>query len=477
MLFNSAYFLVFFVFVMGTYFLVPQRYRRIVLLLSSYIFYISWELKYALLLVFVTAISYYSSEQIVRTLNPKKKKYILQGCLLTLFGLLFSFKYFNFFNDNLRALSESLHVSYPVPYIDILLPVGISFFTFEAVSYVFDIYYDIRKPEKSFLSYALFISFFPKLLAGPIERSTTLLPQLNDARAFNYSDFSIGLKRVLWGLFKKVVIADRLSVLVDMVYDNPQSYNGPTLLVISYLFALQMYCDFSGYSDIAIGLSRMLGFRLMENFNLPYLSKNVTDFWRRWHISLSTWLRDYLYTPLVFARKSLGTGALILATFVTFTLAGLWHGARWTYVFFGVLQFVAISYEILSQKLRQSWSQKIPAGLYKGLSIFLTFHFVVFSFIFFRAETISDGFTVANRILSWNLHHTDFNYFMVEAGIYPFRFSMLLLLVFILSHTFMSRLVKEEIIFRYQRPVYALITAAILLFGVFGHAGFIYFQF
>jgi alginate O-acetyltransferase complex protein AlgI len=479
MLFNSVAFLSFFILVCFCYYIFPLRFRNFILLLSIYIFYASWEINFTLLLLFVTGISYFTAHKIEQAHKPSLAKIYLCSCFICILGLLFFFKYFNFFNENLRLVFDYYHSSYPIPYASILLPVGISFFTFEAASYLLDVYYGKRTAETSFLNYALFIAFFPKLLAGPIERSTTLLPQIETGKSLQYSNIAWGLKRVLWGLFKKAVIADRIANLVDVVYQQPENYNAPTLLFVSYLFVFQIYCDFSGYSDMAIGTARILGFRLLENFNLPFFSKSILEFWRRWHMTLSSLLRDYLYTPLllIFARRSMGALALVLATFITFIAIGLWHGARWTFVLFGLSQACVITYEILSSKFRKMLSRKMPMWPYKILSILLTFHIVVLSFVFIKAETTAKAFTVLKRLCSWNLSNINFENYEIAVGFLPFRFSMFLLLLFLLFDKSITLIVKDEISLRFSAALYGALLACILLFGVFHHAEFIYFQF
>ncbi len=479
MLFHSGSFLLFFVLVTILYYSVPRRYRNFILLLASYVFYCSWEIKYSLLLIFVTVTSYFFALKIEKCTTTKSKKKYLYGYIIIALGLLFFFKYFNFFNDNMRSLSSYFNIRYPISYLVILLPIGISFFTFEAISYILDVYHQKRPPEKSFLSYALFISFFPKLLAGPIERSTTLLPQLEMGKQFEYTNLTAGIKRVIWGLFKKVVIADRISTLIDGPFTDPTGYDAPTLLFVSYLFLFQIYCDFSGYTDIAIGTARILGFRLMENFDIPFISKSILEFWRRWHISLSSWLRDNLYSPLLlaFTRKSFGVFALVLSTFITFILIGLWHGDRWNYVLFGFFQFVAISYEILTVKKKKFLSKKLSPRFYNTICMLIAFHYTVLSFIFIKVETPGNAFSAIKRILNWNLSHTDFNTYTREVGLHPLQFSMALLILFIFIDKPVTRIVKGASVIKLDTVLYAFLAACVLLFGVFHHSKFIYFQF
>ena len=380
-----------------------------------------WKPEYGLLLAFSTIISYYTAILISKKKFEERKKYIV-ACIFINLSILFFFNYFNFFNDNFRSVFSYFQLSYPIPNIlKIILPVGISFYTFETISYLLDIYYERREPEKKIITYAVYISFFPKLLAGPIEKSTNLLVQLNTVPEFNYERIVEGLRRMLWGFFKKIVIADRLSLMIDPVYSLPSNYSGVYTLITCYLFAFQIYCDFSGYTDIAIGASKILGYDIVENFNFPFISKNVGEFWRRWHLSLSNWLKDYLFTPIIFKRKGWKNYALVYATFITFLLCGLWHGAKWTFVTFGLLQGIVISYELMTKSIRKKWASEISTKLYNNISLVLTFHFIVFSFIFFRADNMHNAFEIINRLIHFNFNShilSEFNKFgMFSLGI------------------------------------------------------------
>jgi len=398
MLFNSFNFLLFFSVTTILFFTLSFNYRKYLLLAASYFFYMLWKPEYGVLMLLSTALSYGTAILISGKKFEDRKKYI-RICLFINLAILFFFKYFNFFNNTFRTIFTHFDVNYPIPdIVKVLLPVGISFYTFETISYVLDVYYDRREPEKRFGNYALYISFFPKLLAGPIEKSTNLLTQFDTETKFKYERIVEGSRRMLWGFFKKIVIADRLSLLIDPVYLNPEGHSGSFVLLSCYMFAFQIYCDFSGYTDIAIGASKILGYDIVENFDHPYISKSIGEFWRRWHMSLSFWLKEYLFTPIVFMRKNWGDYALVYATFLTFILCGLWHGAKWTFVIFGLLQGIVISYELLSKKLRKKWSSSISPRLYNSLCLFLTFHFIVFSFIFFRANNVHNAFQILNRI-------------------------------------------------------------------------------
>lgn len=333
MSFNSIAFAIFLPIVFLLYWSIPKNKQWILLLISSYYFYMSWNVKYVFLILLTTVVSYACGILLGWTESVKKRRFILGCALFICLGILFLFKYFNFFTSTFCGVIQVFSIPLHPITLNLLLPVGISFYTFQTLSYVIDVYQGKIQPEKHFGIYATFISFFPQLVAGPIERSENLLPQIRREHCFSYEEATYGLRQMLWGFFKKIVIADTLAYYVDMVYDMPYSYNGASLLIVSVFFSFQIYCDFSGYSDIAIGTARLFGIRLMTNFKSPYFSESITEFWRKWHISLSTWFRDYVYIPLGGNRK--GKIRKYVNTLITFLLSGLWHGANGTYVFWG----------------------------------------------------------------------------------------------------------------------------------------------
>ena len=338
MLFNSVNFLIFFPVVVLIYFLMPKKVKYVWLLATSYFFYMCWNAKYALLLLWSTAITYLSGLLIDRCerrqgQESRKKIFVALSFALNL-SILFLFKYFDFAIENINYVLGKCHLELIVPKFDLLLPVGISFYIFQALSYTMDVYRKDIYVERNFLKYALFVSFFPQLVAGPIERSKNLLRQIGTGIPFSYENFRRGLLLMLWGYFQKIVIADRIALLVDTVYGNVDQYQGGYFLLASVLFAVQIYCDFAGYSIIAIGTARILGIQLMENFNAPYFAMSVSEFWRRWHITLGRWFREYVYIPMGGSRK--GTGRTIWNLFVVWALTGLWHGADWNFVLWGL---------------------------------------------------------------------------------------------------------------------------------------------
>jgi alginate O-acetyltransferase complex protein AlgI len=402
MLFNSLQFALFFPLVVLLHFALPHRFRWMWLLFASYWFYMSWEPRYIVLLVGCTLLAWGTGLLMGRSATPRARRGWLVLSLAGNLGVLFFFKYFNFANDSLTRLALALGGRNPLPAADVLLPVGISFFVFQALSYSIDIYRGRMEPERHLGLFALYKGFFPQLVAGPIERATNLLPQFKRKVVFDPEMAVSGLKLMLWGMFKKVVIADRLAVFTDAVYDNPAAHGAPDLLLATYFFAFQIFCDFSGYTDIAIGAARVLGYDLMKNFNRPYFADSVADFWRRWHISLSTWFKDYLYFPLGGNRVAKGRWAFNVM--VVFLVSGLWHGAAWTYVIWGALHGAYLVAEDLTAGARARIAEvtglaRFPR-LRKGLAVLATFHLVLFAWIFFRARTLSDAWLILKTIAS-----------------------------------------------------------------------------
>ncbi|MCH9032659.1 MAG: MBOAT family protein, partial [candidate division Zixibacteria bacterium] len=375
MLFHSLEFVFFFPLVVALFFLLPHRFRWVLLLVASYYFYMSWKAEYAVLIIFSTLIDYFAARRMERhTEKSKRKKYLILSIVSNI-GLLFAFKYFNFFSAEVRESLAQFNMFYDSPLFEILLPVGISFYTFQTISYTIDVYRGDRSAEKHLGYFALYVSFFPQLVAGPIERSTRLLPQFFQEKRFEIGRVVDGIRLMLFGFFKKLVIADRLAVYVNNVYGAPDEYSALTLLVAVYFFAFQIYCDFSGYSDIAIGAARVMGYDLMENFRRPYLSRSVSEFWRRWHISLSSWFKDYLYLPLGGNRVSKSRWSFNIVT--VFVICGLWHGANWTFVAFGVLHALYLLFGAWTKgiraRLKTNISGYVDSKVGRALQIVITF--------------------------------------------------------------------------------------------------------
>lgn len=404
MLFNSIDFLIFFPIVTTLYFVFPHKIRNYWLLAASYFFYMCWNPKYILLLMTSTFITYLSGivmERIKQSDREEDKKVKLKNWTVAAsfvlnISMLFYFKYINFALDVMTDVLGIFHISVNVPTFDVILPVGISFYIFQALSYTMDVYRDEIYAEKNIFRYALFVSFFPQLVAGPIERSKNLLKQLAKPNDFDYNNARTGLLMMLWGYFIKVVMADRLAVLVDTVYNDVSAYHGMELVVANLFFTIQIYCDFMGYSIIAKGAAKYLGYNLMSNFEMPYFSTSIKEFWRRWHISLSSWLRDYLYIPLGGNRK--GTTRKYFNLLLTFFVSGLWHGANITFVvwgmFHGICQVIEDVFRMIFGKISDRIKNQAVARAWKGVNIFKTFILAAIGWVFFRASNISQAIQV-----------------------------------------------------------------------------------
>lgn len=387
MLFNSFSFAVFFPIVFLLYWALPSKFRWIMLLLSSYYFYMSWNVKYVALILFTTGVSYSAAILLEKAGSQKRRRMILRLSILACLSALFVFKYFNFFFDSISRILRAFSIRLSPVTLKLLLPVGISFYTFQTISYVIDVYRGKIKAEKNFGIYATFVSFFPQLVAGPIERTENLLPQIKEARPFSYDKAIYGLKLMAWGYFKKIVVADKLAVYVDKIYGDLPQYDGFALVLATLFFTAQIYCDFSGYSDIARGAAKLLNIDLMQNFKSPYFSASVREFWSRWHISLSTWFRDYIYIPLGGNRASKFRRSWNLL--ITFLLSGLWHGADWTFLLWGGVHALArIAESLLGIRPPEK------EGVRRALRTLAVFCFVALAWVFFRAESVSDALYV-----------------------------------------------------------------------------------
>lgn len=393
MLFNSFAFILFFPFTFALYWLVPHKFRWFLLLCASYSFYMSWNPKYVVLILLTTFVSYTAALLLEKQNTAGKRKLILAGTLAVCLGVLFFYKYFNFFSTSAAALLSRFLLPVHPMVLNLVLPVGISFYTFQTLSYVMDVYHGKVKAERHFGIYAAFISFFPQLVAGPIERTQNLLPQIKAVHTFSETKGMYGAKIMLWGYMKKIVIADLLAQIVDLAFANVYSYSGFAWVLAVFFFSLQIYCDFSGYSDIAIGTAKLFDIDLMTNFKSPYFSSSIKEFWSRWHISLSTWFRDYVYIPLGGNRCSpLRRNINLLATFL---VSGLWHGASWTFVFWGGIHGIAqIIENFFSRPLTRLRSRK-PGKL---LSILFVFCFCNFAWIFFRAGTFAEALYILTHM-------------------------------------------------------------------------------
>jgi alginate O-acetyltransferase complex protein AlgI len=489
MQFNSLEYLIFFPFVVALYFTLPQRFRWVLLLTASYYFYMCWKAEYAVLLLVSTVVDYWAALRMGRSDHRRGRRKYLIVSLISNLGLLFSFKYLNFFNESSRTLFDSLNIFYGVPTFDILLPIGISFYTFQTLSYTIDVYRGDRSPERHFGIFAVYVSFFPQLVAGPIERSTHLMPQFFEKHSFEYNRAAEGLRLMLWGFFKKIVIADRLAVYVNQVYNHPGDFSGGPLILATYFFAFQIYCDFSGYTDIARGSAQIMGFRLRENFRRPYFAKSVIEFWQRWHISLSTWFRDYVYGPLGARCKPKWRWYHNLM--VVFVLSGLWHGANWTFVIWGALHgtymVVSAATRRTRQRVRASFHLDNHPTLLKWFQVGITFHLVLFAWVFFRANSLSDALLILRKSASVDFANLSAD---LTRGFYAgdlsrgwfdltVAFACIALLVIVQlwqRNGGISQLLTARPVWVRWSLYYAGVIAIILL-GVYEHAPFIYFQF
>jgi alginate O-acetyltransferase complex protein AlgI len=482
MLFNSFHYALFFPLVLVAYFAIPHRARWALLLAASYYFYACWRVEYLGLLLLSTSVDYVGGLRIAAATTPRAKRAWLAASLAANLGLLFTFKYAGFALASVQQAFDAFNVMADVPAFQVLLPVGISFYTFQSLSYTIDVYRGAIAPERHPGRFALYVAFFPQLVAGPIERATHLLPQFLERHAFSYDDVAVGLRLMLWGYWKKLVVADNLAGYVDVVYGDPTQHRGPLLLIASYLFAFQIYCDFSGYSDIAIGSARALGFRLSENFRRPYLAGSVREFWQRWHISLSTWFRDYVYLPLGGNRASRArVGANLLLVFL---LSGLWHGASWTFVVWGALHGAYYLVGTFTRPWRDRLGAQLGAERWPRLRAVLralvTFHLVLLAWVFFRSRSLGDAWHVLGELAtglgsSWRqpvpggVNELDLAYGLIGLAV--------LLGVELLQarHPAATWLERRPRLARWL--VYQAAIIGILLLGARGEHAFIYFQF
>lgn len=490
MLFNSFSYLIFFPVVVVLYFAIPHRVRYIWLLAASYYFYMSWNPKYALLIGISTLITYLSGLLIGGADKKIWKNFYVFVSMASNLAILFLFKYFDFFVDNMNRVLQLLNMEMVTPTFDVILPVGISFYTFQALSYTMDVYRGEIYVERNFFKYALFVSFFPQLVAGPIERSKNLLVQISCRHYFDYERVKSGLVMMVWGLFLKLVIADRMAILVNEVYGNVEDFEGLAFVIATLFFGIQIYCDFSSYSLIAKGSARVMGFNLMDNFKQPYFARSIGEFWHRWHISLSTWFRDYLYIPLGGNRK--GNLRKYLNIMIVFLVSGLWHGANWTFIVWG---FLHGSFQVVGQLTRPAKDLAYRAlGVdsdslgYKLGQTLVTYLLVNFAWIFFRATSIGEAFEIIRKMFTgWN------PWILTDGGLFEMGLSagnlfvglcgVLILLVVSLAQYRglpVGRIFAEQgYIFRSLATLFLIF--AIILFGIYGpgySAGqFIYFQF
>lgn len=488
MLFNSIEFAIFFPVVTILFFMFPHKYRWLLLLLASCFFYMFFKPIYILILILTIVIDYYAGIWIDNAKEKRKKKLLLMLSLFANIGVLVVFKYYNFLVENINIVLHTLHTTGQIPLLNIILPIGLSFHTFQAMSYTIEIYRGNQKPEKHFGIYALYVMFYPQLVAGPIERPQNVLHQFHEKKHFNYENFKSGLILMAWGFFKKCVIADRLALFVNDVYGNTQLYSGIPIIVSTAFFALQIFCDFSGYSDIAIGSARCMGYNLMKNFDRPYLSTSISEFWRRWHISLSTWFRDYVYIPL--GGNRVGKYRWYLNLLIVFTVSGIWHGANWTFIIWGALHgFYLIFENILYEKVPSIQNPK------SGIAIFskriIVFILACLAWVFFRAQNAKDAFYLIKNsligipsqikeIISNHLNARLHLLYINQAST-TFIAAIFFVIIMTIIHyrqktkTFDEWLLSQKQPFRWA--MYYMLVLSFICFGVFNRSEFIYFQF
>ncbi len=482
MLFNSIDFAIFLPIVFLLYWFVANKNLKLqnfLIVVASYVFYGWWDWRFLSLILFSTLVDYTIGRKLSNEENQTKRKILLWTSLVVNLGFLGFFKYYNFFLDNFVTAFSFFGHSINPQGLNIILPVGISFYTFQTLSYTIDVYRKKLEPTKDFIAFTAFVSFFPQLVAGPIERATNLLPQFYKKRTFEYNKAVDGLRQILWGLFKKIVIADNAAQLANEIFNNSADYSGSTLVLGALFFTFQIYGDFSGYSDIAIGTSRLFGFNLMQNFNFPYFSRDIAEFWRRWHISLSTWFRDYLYIPLGGSRGS--TWMKVRNTFIIFVVSGFWHGANWTFIVWGALNALYFMPLLLLGKNRVN-TDTVAEGRYiptlkEFAQMGITFSLTVLAWVFFRAENIGHAYSYLSTIFSKSL--ISIPHF---SGMRHGLETIILILIFVVIEWFgrNEQFAIARLGFQWKKPVryafyYSIVLAIFLFMGK--QQQFIYFQF
>jgi D-alanyl-lipoteichoic acid acyltransferase DltB (MBOAT superfamily) len=481
MLFNSLDFAIFLPIVFLLYWFITQKNLKLqnsLIVLASYVFYGWWDWRFLSLIIFSTLVDYTIGQSLRNEQQQSKRKVLLWTSIIVNLGFLGFFKYYNFFLENFIDAFSLFGMQINANSLNIILPIGISFYTFQTLSYTIDVYRKNLEPTKDFIAFSAFVCFFPQLVAGPIERATNLLPQFYKKRTFEYHKAVDGMRQILWGLFKKVVIADNCAEFANQIFNNSADMNGSTLLLGAIFFTFQIYGDFSGYSDIAIGTSRLFGFDLKQNFATPYFSRDIAEFWRRWHISLSTWFRDYLYIPLGGSRG--GTWMKVRNTFAIFLVSGFWHGANWTFIVWGALNAIYFIPLLLTNNNRKNLGVvaegKLLPSFRETVSILTTFGLTVFAWVFFRAEDLSHAISIISEIFS--------NSIFDSVEIYGKRnalFTLLIIIIFIvIEWNGREKAFALESIFnnKYCRWItYLILICAIILFKSSDSSEFIYFQF
>jgi alginate O-acetyltransferase complex protein AlgI len=474
MLFNSIPFLIFFPVVTLLFFLLPHKVRWFLLLAASCFFYMFFKPVYILILAFTIVIDYIAGILLENEPDKRKRKKYLIMSLIANIGVLAVFKYYNFLDDNITGLASLFGTKVNIPYLHMLLPIGLSFHTFQAMSYTIEVYRGNQKAERHFGIYALYVMFYPQLVAGPIERPQNIIHQFYVKQKFDYNNAVLGLNLIVYGLFKKMVVADRLSGYVNQVYGNIGNASTTSAIIASCFFSVQIYCDFSGYSDIARGTAKFMGYNLMVNFNRPYLATSISEFWSRWHISLSSWFRDYLYIPLGGSRA--GKWKLYRNLLIVFLISGLWHGANWTFIVWGALHGFYIIFALLTKEGRQTLAKAsgmiiMFPGLYKFINQCIVFTLVTFAWIFFRAENFHKAKEVIHKVLECNF---SFNITQLAAEKGPLN---LFLSFFVIGLLALSYRLPANLKLKNSLLFLAVTTFIIFILGKNAGAEFIYFQF
>ena len=490
MLFNSFNFLVFFPVVVLLYYLLPQRYRNFLLLAASIYYFMDFIPAYAMILLAAVAISYGTGLLIAGSQGGLRTVWFTIGTAM-LCGILLVFKYYGFIGQNLAHLSRAIGWNYGLPSLRLALPIGISFFTFKAISYLVEVRRGNLPPERNVVVHALYIAFYPGLLAGPIDRPQHLLPQFHEEHRFYYGQVADGLKLMAWGMFKKIVVADRLAEYVNLVYAEPGKYHGWPAILASYFFAFQIYCDFSGYTDIARGAARVMGFRLTENFRRPYFAKSISEFWTRWHISLSSWFRDYVYLPINYALlrtlegkgwRRTDLGAYAIAAMATMALAGLWHGASWNFVVWGILFGAYMVISVLTKRRRRSITNTLGLGkqqaLHRTLKVLVTFHLVLLAWVFFRASDLPAAFTMLRSMADVSWQRPGINIIDSFSLLVSLASIAILTTADLIQRRTSASALLQRMPTALRWGLYYSLAMAIILFGkIYSKQQFIYFQF
>jgi len=480
MIFNSFAFLVFFLIVTPLYYIVPHKWRWLFLLLISCFFYASFIPAYILILFAIIIVDYTAGILMEKSNSIHQRKAFLTLSLAANIGVLAIFKYYNFFIDNINHLLSLAHIrTNPFPLWEIALPIGLSFHTFQAMSYTIEVYRCNQKAERHLGIYALYVLFYPQLVAGPIERPAQLLYQFRERHSPDFNGIGTGLKKMLLGFFMKVVVADRLAIFVNFIFAHAGYRSRLGLLVAMLFYAFQIYCDFAGYSLIAIGSAKTMGFDLVNNFNQPFVSRNITEFWRRWHISLSGWFSDYLFNPLLIAWRRLGKAAVVLAVLFTFFISGLWHGAGWTFIVFGLFHGIAVAFEYLTRRYRGKLARRIPGFIYYPASRLLTFSYVCLTWIFFRAPNLNEAFAFLGRLFGPGTPWRYANEFEERSlFVYSwFGIACIIAIDLLSEYNGGNNLLLNNNITPIRLTTGFCMLLLILLIGVFDGSHFIYFQF